>query len=122
MATTPARDKGIDFAVTDETLREMVRTIVRKADPEQIILFGSRARGEARPDSDIDLIVIEKEPYGRTRSRRLRAAMLYEALMRCGVPTDILLYSQSEVNYWRHSINNVLARALREGKILYARP
>ena len=111
---------NIDFGATDETLRQIVRTIVQETDPEQIILFGSQARGEARPDSDVDLIIIEKEPYGPNRSRRLRAAKLYQALMRCGVPTDILLYSQAEVERWRHSLNNVLARALREGKILYA--
>lgn len=97
--------------LTDETLMEMVRTIVREADPEQIILFGSRARGDARPDSDVDLIVIEKEPYGRNRSRRLRAAALYQALMGFGLPKDLLLYSQSEVEYWRDSLNNVLACA-----------
>jgi predicted nucleotidyltransferase len=111
-----------NYNVTDETLEEMVRTIVREADPEQIILFGSRARGEGRPDSDVDLIVIEKEPYGRNRSRRLRAAALYQALMKFKMPKDLLLYSQAEVEYWRPSLNNVLARALREGKVLYARP
>ena len=119
---TRPNQSSFDYKLTEETLMEMVRTIVREADPEQIILFGSRARGDARPDSDVDLIVIEREPYGRNRSRRLRAAVFYQALMRCGVPTDILLYSQADVEPWQPSLNNVLARALREGNVLYARP
>lgn len=55
--------------VTDALLDQMVRAIVDAADPEQVILFGSRARGDAREDSDIDLIVIEAEPFGPDRSR-----------------------------------------------------
>ncbi|MFZ4703922.1 MAG: nucleotidyltransferase domain-containing protein [Candidatus Methylumidiphilus sp.] len=47
----------------------MVDIIVREADPEQIILFGSRARGDARPDSDVDLLIIESEPFSVQRSR-----------------------------------------------------
>ena len=91
---TRPNQSSFDYKLTEETLMEMVRTIVREADPEQIILFGSRSRGDARPDSDVDLIVIEKEPYGPNRSRRLRAAALYQALMGFGVPKDLLLYSQ----------------------------
>ena len=49
----------------DETLLgRMVTAIVDAADPEQVILFGSRARGDARPGSDVDLVVVEAEPFG----------------------------------------------------------
>ena len=66
----------------DETLlQKMVETIVREVSPETIILFGSRARGDARSDSDIDLLVVEKEPFSPQRSRRKEAARLYMALM-----------------------------------------
>ena len=44
--------------VTDALLDRMVRAIVAEVDPEQVILFGSRARGDAREDSDVDLIVV----------------------------------------------------------------
>ena len=50
--------------VTDAILDRMIRTIVDEVDPERVILFGSRARGDARPDSDIDLLIIEAEPFG----------------------------------------------------------
>ena len=51
-----------------EALKQMVRIIVREADPETVILFGSHARGDARPDSDVDLMVIEQAPFSAQRS------------------------------------------------------
>lgn len=99
----------------------MTAAIVAAADPEQVILFGSHARGDARPDSDIDLVVIEAEPFGPGRDRRAEAARLWRALAGFRVPKDILVYSRDEAEYWRDSLNNVLARALREGKVLHER-
>ena len=89
--------------VTDELLDRMVRAIVEEVDPEQVILFGSRARGDAREASDVDLVVVESQPFGKTRSRRLEAVRLWRALSSFVVPKDILVYS-------------------REGKVLYERP
>ena len=111
--------------VTDALLEQMVEKIVAEVDPEQIILFGSRARGDARAGSDVDLVVVESEPFGQERSKRLEAARLYRTLSGFLVSKrlDILdsLYSRDEVDYWRDSLNHVLARALREGRVLYER-
>ena len=63
--------------VTDALLDQMVQAIVAEVDPEKVILFGSRARGDAREDSDVDLVVVEAEPFGKTRSRRLEAVRLW---------------------------------------------
>lgn len=108
--------------VTDSLLSDMVRAIVAEVDPEQVILFGSRARGDAREDSDVDLLVIESTPFGNGRSRRQEAVRLWRAVSGLGVTKDILVYSRDEVEYWRDSLNHVLARALREGRVLYERP
>ena len=107
--------------VTDEVLDRMIRAIVEEVDPEQVILFGSRARGDAGEESDVDLVVVESEPFGKTRSRRLEAVRLWRALSDFVVSKDILVYSRDEFEYWRHSPNHVLARALQEGTILYNR-
>ena len=112
-ATTP---------VNDALIARMVQVIVDEVDPEQVILFGSHARGDAGTDSDIDLIVVEAEPFGPGRDRRAEAVRLWRALAGFRVPKDILVYSHDEVDYWRDSLNNVLARALREGRVLYERP
>ena len=64
--------------VTDGLLGEMVQAIVDEVDPEQVILFGSRARGDEREDSDVDLLVArgaqggEGAPAGSARGRPVR--------------------------------------------------
>jgi predicted nucleotidyltransferase len=109
------------ITVTDDVLQQMVRAIVREVDPEQIWLFGSRARGEGGPDSDVDLLVVEREPFGPGRSRLEEMGRLYLALVDFRIPVDILLYSVGEVKEWRGSLNHVVARCLREGQLIYDR-
>ena len=106
----------------DEIVQKIVRSIVDAVNPEEVILFGSRASGSAKENSDVDLVVIESAPFGKTRSRRLQAARLYEAVADFNVSTDILVYSRDEANRWRSSRNHVLGRALREGTVLHVRP
>lgn len=107
--------------VTDAVLYRMTRAIVDAVDPEKVILFGSRGRGDARMSSDVDLLVIEAEPFGPARSEHDEMNRLYRALRDFRVPKDVLVFSVEEVEYWRDSLNHVLARALREGKVLYER-
>jgi predicted nucleotidyltransferase len=104
-----------------ELIRAMVDIIVREANPEQIILFGSRARGDARPDSDVDLLIIESEPFSIQRSRRKEAGNLYMKLGKIGISKDLLLYSRDEVKYLADSRNHVVGRAICEGKVIYDR-
>ena len=108
--------------VTEELLGRMVQLIVSEVDPEKIILFGSRGRGDATPESDVDLVVIEARPFDETRSRLREEARLYKALASVRIRKDILVYCSDDVEYWKDSLNYVLARALREGKVLYERP
>ncbi|MBI5564416.1 MAG: nucleotidyltransferase domain-containing protein [Chloroflexi bacterium] len=101
----------IDSQLTDE----IVRRIVNAIRPHKIILFGSRARGEARPDSDIDLLVIASSSQPRHR----RAAPLYGALSDILAPMDIVVYSPEEVQDWSAVRQAFVTTALREGKVLY---
>jgi len=117
-----ARDLANGRPGVDILIRGMAQALVDEADPEQVILFGSRARGDSGPDSDVDLIVVEREPFGTRRNRRAEMHRLDNALRSFPVPSDVLVYSLDEVEYWRDSINHVLARALREGVVLYTRP
>ena len=113
---------SISTSNEEALLRQMVDTIVREASPETIILFGSRARGDARPDSDVDLLIVETEPFSPQRSRRKEAARLYIALKGLEISKDLLLYSRDEFEHWRNSTNHVVGRAVREGKVLHGRP
>lgn len=110
------------MAVTEQLLDEMVQVIVRAIDPEQVYLFGSRARGDARADSDVDLLIVDHKPFGAGHSRFQEINRVYQALSPFHMPTDILLYSSEEFAKWRHSLNHVIGRCDREGKLLYARP
>lgn len=102
-------------------LQQMVQTIIKEVSPETIILFGSRARGDARADSDVDLLVVETEPFSPQRSRRKEAARLYMALRGMAVSKDILLYSRDEFERWKNSLNHIVGRAHREGRVLHGR-
>jgi len=94
--------------------------IVNTVQPESIWLFGSYARGQATSDSDIDLLIIEKNSFAN-RSRRKELSRIRKALSEVHVAKDLLLFDIDEVEQWKDSPNHVIARALREGKELYAR-
>ncbi|MCX7013083.1 MAG: nucleotidyltransferase domain-containing protein [Candidatus Sumerlaeota bacterium] len=87
-----------------------------------MVLFGSRASGQASPDSDVDLLVVESDAFDAGRSRRRETARLLEALARFAVPIEVLVYSRAEVEQWRHSLNNVVGQAIRKGTVIYERP
>lgn len=103
-------------------LHQLVETIVREVSPEAIILFGSRARGDVRADSDVDLLVVETEPFSPQRSRRKESARLYMALRGLAISKDILLYGREEFDHWKNSLNHVVGRAHREGRVLHGQP
>jgi predicted nucleotidyltransferase len=67
------------FSNEEVLLLQLVQTIINEVAPETIILFGSRARGDARADSDVDLLIVQTEPFSPQRSRRKEAARLYMA-------------------------------------------
>ena len=106
-------------ATTEELIREMIAVVAREVEPEAIILFGSRVTGDAYPDSDVDLLVIEVAPFGPDRDRRREMIRIWYALAEFAVAKDILVYSHEEVERWREARNHVIGRALREGRLLY---
>lgn len=101
-------------------LADMTRAIVAAVRPTQIVVFGSHARGDATADSDVDLLVVEAEPFGPARSRRAELRRIRRALSPFRVPKDVLVYSRAEVERWKGSSNHVIRTALREGQVLYS--
>jgi predicted nucleotidyltransferase len=100
-----------------ELLAEITRRIRAVSDPQRIILFGSYARGEPGPDSDLDLLVIKDE----VDSTRAEAARIYRALADLSVPIDIVVVRTAYVQRYGDLIGTVVRPALHEGKVLYAR-
>jgi predicted nucleotidyltransferase len=94
----------------------MVRRIVRQFRPERVILFGSHARGEAGPDSDVDLLVVM-----RVRGLRKQGIQIRVALHDIRVPKDVIVTSPEDFE-WRKDVPGTIEYpAAREGKVLYAR-
>ncbi|MBF0419685.1 MAG: nucleotidyltransferase domain-containing protein [Magnetococcales bacterium] len=109
------------MTITAADLSTISARIVETIQPERIILFGSYARGDIHPDSDVDLLIITTETYGPHNSRRQVMARLWRLLADVPVAKDIVLFSDAEVTQWHTAKNHVIARALKEGKILYER-
>jgi len=95
----------------------MVRRIAAEFDPEKIILFGSYARGQAGPDSDVDLlIVMPVEGSKRAKQLEIRAAV-----HDIHIPKDIIVSTVEEFQWRKDTVGTIEYPAAREGKVLYAR-
>ena len=99
-----------------DVLDEVVQRIVAVADPEKIILFGSAARGELGPDSDLDLLVVKSGVH-----RRKLAQSIYEKLLGIGCPVDVVVVTPEDIEKYGDAIGLILDPALREGKVIYER-
>jgi len=88
--------------------------------PGRVLLFGSRARGDARPDSDLDLLVVMPQatltPQERQQALRLLRAALRPLSLSVGV--DLVVVGEEDAHRLAGSRWHVVARALREGKEL----
>lgn len=97
-------------------LEEIVRRVVEVAAPDRIILFGSAARGEMGPDSDIDLLVIKTGvPHRGHLSEEIHLALF-------GVPAavDVVVVTPEDIEQYRDSVATIIGPALEEGKEIYA--
>jgi predicted nucleotidyltransferase len=101
----------------EKNIREMVNRIVRKFRPERIILFGSRARGQGSPDSDVDLLVVMRVK-GSKRQARLD---IRRTLHDIRVPKDIIVTAPEEFEWRKEIVGTIERPAAQEGQILYAR-
>jgi len=99
--------------VTD--LDSAVQRIVEQFHPVKIILFGSRARGVAAPDSDVDLLVVMEV----ASSKRRQAVEIDLALADRTFPLDLIVVTPEEFEKYRDIVGHVVYPAVREGKVVY---
>jgi len=101
----------------DPVLREIVNRLVASLDPERIYLFGSKARGEAGPDSDYDLLVIVRasDLPGHRRDQ-----IAYRALRGVAAAKDVLVWTRDEFDSRVQVVCSLPATVVREGRLLYA--
>jgi predicted nucleotidyltransferase len=97
----------------------VVDEVVAAADPVEVILFGSVARGDDRPDSDIDLLVVLDQIDAadkRPTMARIRAAI------RTFAPVDVFVTDPAEIVARRNDVGSLLYWPVREGRSVYHRP
>jgi len=93
--------------------------VIHQAIPgSEVRLFGSRARGQAGPDSDIDLLITVPNSWLQDHQRFEVLNAIWDQLTQADVSLDLLLYSQSECDERRHWRSHVISRAYREGRLV----
>lgn len=101
--------------VSQEALEEIIRRIVRVAQPERIILFGSAARGSMGPNSDVDLLVIKRGDFDRIDVM----GDIYMNLIGVDFAVDVIVVTPEDVERYGRSHALAIKPALEEGKIVY---
>lgn len=96
----------------------MVERIVERFHPRRVVLFGSRARGTATPESDVDLLIV----LDRVVDKRRAAIEIRRALSDLPVCKDIIVTTPDEIARRGDLTGSVLRPALREGKVVYEQP
>lgn len=106
---------GPRHSVSKETLDEIVERILAVCQPDRVILFGSAATGQMTPDSDIDLLVVDREaPDARGQSLRIR-----QALVALPYPFDVFVMSRERFDETRDVIGGIAWPAAHHGKVIY---
>ncbi len=96
-------------------LAEMTRRIVDHFDPERVVLFGSQARGQARPDSDVDLLIV----FGHVSDKRATRVAIRRLLADLPIDKDLIVVSHDEAIRRGAILGSIVGQALREGVPLY---
>jgi len=100
---------------SEATIRAVTERLSRAAPDATIILFGSHARGDAREDSDIDILVVEPV----VKSRFDESVRLTDQLDDMDVPVDILVTSRATFTKWADEPCTIMHEAARAGRVLY---
>jgi|ERR1700677_1705434 len=92
------------------------RLLAAARNPVKVVLFGSQARGDTGPDSDMDFLVIEHE----VRDRHAEMVRLGRELRSLGVPVDVIVVSERYADEWAGVEGSMVHAALTEGRVLHA--
>ena len=118
----PVRSATLALRLTplsDATQRKLSHSVTLQPRPEQISLFGSRAKGTAQGESDYDFLVVMRDVQNeREISRRVYRALLEKQV---GVAVDLVVVSAETLNRRKESPFFIYRQALQEGRVFYDR-
>jgi len=101
----------------DEAIQEIARRLVEYYRPERIYLFGSAARGDCGPDSDLDFCVVVPDD---APEELLRSGEIYSKLRGMGYSKDVVPWRRSDFDARaEHVVASLPATIIREGRLLY---
>ncbi|MFO0037380.1 MAG: nucleotidyltransferase family protein [Synechococcaceae cyanobacterium] len=110
----------------DGTLREQLEAALRQiaADPsvKALVLFGSRARGSARPQSDLDLLVVERTPQLEPEAKVASWWRHFQPLQSLPLPVDLVVSGSADAARLAGSRWHVISEAARQGRVLVVQP
>jgi len=107
--------------VSASMIEELTAVIVHEVNPEYIYLFGSQVTGDTDTNSDVDLLVVEKEGFDKEKTRWQEMQRIRKALRKFRIAKDILVYSHREFDALKSSSQHVVSHAVQNGRLLYAR-
>ena len=103
----------------EQTILSRISELIKQAvNPQKIVLFGSRARNQAGPESDYDILVVAPSSLSRWK----RAVPLYGLLAGLGAAKEIVWWTPEEILEWQGVRSHFISTAIREGKVLYEKP
>ncbi len=119
-ANVGAAERAVDGDASRDLLQALIDTIVEVSHPEQVILFGSRARGTARQDSDYDFLVVVRH----VQNERELASRIYRALLsrRLGVAVDIIVVGDDVLARNEDNPFFIYQSAMHEGRVVHEHP
>jgi len=103
------------MGIDESLVEEIVRRVLAAAAPDKIILFGSAATGGMTRDSDIDILVVEREPG----DRRKKSVRIHHALRGLGYPFDVIVISTEWFEESKNVIGGIAYPANKYGKVIY---
>jgi predicted nucleotidyltransferase len=110
----PPEKMKFNIKITEGLIKEISKRLREAAPGAKIILFGSRARGDAGEASDLDILVVEN----KINAQRKEMMRLNDALRPLGVPVDILVASKKNFKEWSEIPGTIFYKAAKEGRAL----
>lgn len=105
--------KTLEFS-GDIIIQQIINSLVALVNPDKIILFGSRATGKAKKDSDYDVCVLKKNA-----NRKKMLDKIYRTGLQAGAPVDIIVNTPNKFDIQKNKSYYVYYDVAKEGKIIY---